>query len=80
MVARWHHGLGLLVTGTKLSWNGWILSEAVGGGEKNDGKNEKNDGIQVKKLAAACQGISASSSHKYLGLWLALISIKNRVM
>jgi hypothetical protein len=75
-MASW---FGLLVTGTKLLWNGWIMSEAVGGGEKNDGKNEKNDGIQVKKLAAACHGISVTSNPKYLGLWLALIPIKNRM-
>jgi hypothetical protein len=59
----WHHGLGLLVIGTKLLWNRWILLEAVGGGNKND---VKNDGIQAKELVAACQGISMTSNPKYL--------------
>jgi hypothetical protein len=64
VVATWHHGLGLLVTGTKLAWNGWILLEAVGDKTdgKNDGKNDKNDGIWVKELAAACHGISVTST------------------
>ena len=47
--------------------------------EERRHKNDKNDGIRVKELAAACQGISVTSTHKYLGLWLALIPIKNRV-
>jgi hypothetical protein len=71
--------------GTKLLWNRWILSEAVGGGDKNDGKNKKNDskndGIWVKKLVVACQGISVTSTPKYLGLlWLGLITINNQVL
>ena len=56
-----------------MSWNGWILSEAVGGGDKND---DKNDGILVKELAAACQGIYVTSTHKCIGLWLGIITIK----
>jgi hypothetical protein len=52
----------------------WLdpVGEAVGGGN-NDGDNGgDNDGIQVKELVAACLGISMTSTHKHLGLLLAL--------
>jgi hypothetical protein len=80
----WFLPLGIMVwgcwsqvPGTKLLWNGWILSEAVGGSNRNNGKNDKSSSIWVKELAAACQGISMTSIPKYLGLWLGLITIKN---